>query len=104
MLELPWGVSPESLEALDANIVRCISGVLTDAMTDELLGPKNFAVRRRIAALLAKHSTTSFSDLSGTDAQSRRALAERIIRAEIEEKQREAKPRFADSPIGFASG
>jgi hypothetical protein len=83
-LSLPWVISPDHLAPLDADIVRLISGVLTDTMTDWLLGSRNFSVRHRVTELMAKHSTTQFSDLAKLDPGRRRALAESMIWVEVE--------------------
>ena len=79
----PWNVSPDTLAPLDAAIVRFISDGLSDDLTDRLLGPDGFAVRRRLAALMKDHAGLPPSDLVRMPPERRRALAETIILAEV---------------------
>ena len=85
MLQKPWNISPDVLDCRDAGVVTFISGVMTDDFRSRLLGPENFAVRRRLAELMAKHSQLHPGDLEALSPERRRALAESIIRAEIAE-------------------
>ena len=88
MLQSPWAISPDTLDYLDADIVRFISGVMTDDFTDRILGRENFKVRRRIAELMTKHSSLQVNDLGLMLPERRRALAESIILAELAEAAR----------------
>jgi hypothetical protein len=97
MLQPAWNVSPDDLEPLDASIVRCISGVMTDDFMSRMLGPEHFAVRRRLVALMEKHSPWQFADLAKMTPERRRALAESIVLAEIAE-------HFARPEIGAVPG
>jgi len=84
-LHAPWNVSPDALNPLDAALVRFISDGLSDDITDRLLGPDGFSVRRRMASLMAKHVRLQCCDLLMLAPERRRAIAESVILAELAE-------------------
>lgn len=86
MKNLPWTVSPDELGVLDASIVRYIAGVLTDDFMERMLGADNFGVRRRLSALMQKHSPLTSGDLVMMSGERRHRLAEDIIASELAER------------------
>jgi hypothetical protein len=105
MPNIPWNVLPEELSQLDADIVRSIAGELTDGFLGRLLSRDHFAVRRRLAELLQKHSSMSYATVVTLAADCRRRLAEDIVRAELAEvavasiEARGAQPRLPDAAV-----
>jgi len=85
MPNIPWSVLPEELSQPDADIVRSIAGELTDGFLSRLLSRDHFAVRRRLAELLQKHSAMSYASVVMLAPECRRRLAENIVRAELAE-------------------